>query len=81
MPATGACIDWLNPSQRISKDVGYSIEAQVGCYPFQDPNLSVKLRYAYAEQESPADGELEGASLLFPAGKNHLVTAQLTLSI
>ena len=73
--------DWLNASQHLSKDVGYSIESQVGCYPFQDPMLSVKLRYAYAKQESPSDGELEGASLLFPAGKSHLVTAQLTLSI
>jgi|GEM_PF-2340537 len=78
----GARFNWLNASNRLKNDLGYSIEGQVGYYPLHTLNLSFKLRYGYGHQDGPQNtDQLKGATLLLPEGNSHLVTLQVMLAI
>ncbi len=67
--------------QIIDGEVAIKREAQLGYYPFQTQNLMGKLRYGCAKQETPGADALGAATLLFPAGWNHILTLQLMIAI
>ncbi len=74
--------NFLNPSNHLSDDLFYSVEGNVGYYPFHNQNLVAKLRYGYGHQQTPAadDPDLEGVQLAAPTGDNQLLTLQLGLA-
>jgi hypothetical protein len=77
--------NWLNASNHMKHDDGWSIETGLGYYPFQSSRFSTKLRYTFIRQNSPGAEALEPGvvQLLFPndVGKTSLVTLQLYVHI
>lgn len=71
----------LDASDELSNDFGYALEGMLGYYPFENPHLSLKLRYGYGHQDTPGSDALGSVALLMPPGTNHLLTAQITLAL
>lgn len=79
-----ARVNWLRASDRLDHATGYSVEGQLGYYPFQSHRASLKLRYGYVHQASPGSDALgSSVHLLFPdaVGNTHLVTVQLYVDV
>ncbi len=76
----GVRVNWLDASTDLSNDRLYSVEGQLGYYPFSTQTLVLKLRYAYGRQNSPGEDALGSVPLVAPEGKYHIATAQLGLA-
>jgi hypothetical protein len=72
--------NYLDPSNKAENDKFYSIEGQLGYYPFGTQNLVLKLRYGYGHQDQPSEEDLAAVRLPVPAGDNQILTAQLGLA-
>jgi hypothetical protein len=68
----------LQANTDLDNDLFYSVEGQVGYYPFQSQRLVSKLRYGYGSQEDPG---VDGAPLHATPGNHHLVTLQVGLAL
>ncbi len=67
---------WLDPADGVDDNEAFELEGQV-VYYVNGPDLALKLRYGYINQQSPDDpGD---AALPFLPGKSHVATLQLTL--
>lgn len=77
----GARFNWLNASDHLKNDKGYSLEGQVGYYPLHTLNLQAHVRYGYGRQQNPGTEDLGAVTLLLPPGKNHLLTLQIMIAI
>jgi hypothetical protein len=73
--------NWLDPSTSLDNDRFVSGEVQLALYVTRSPNLVVKLRYGFGNQQSPGKEAL-GPVTLFTAtpGDIHVGTAQLNLA-
>ena len=71
--------DWADPSTRLSTDRFLAGEGQVTYY-VKAPTLIVKLRYAYADQQSPGMTALGPVKLPGTAGRAQLITLQTNLA-
>jgi hypothetical protein len=76
----GVRVNWLNPSTDLDNDTFASGEVQMAYYVTHSPNLVVKLRYGYGEQQSPGMDALGPVALFTKEGKFQLATAQLNLA-
>ncbi len=72
--------NYLDPSNKAENDQFFSIEGQLGYYPFGTQNLVLKLRYGYGHQDQPSEEDLAALRLPVPAGDNQILTAQLGLA-
>jgi hypothetical protein len=70
---------WANPSTSLSKDRFLSGEGQVTYY-VKAPTLILKLRYAYADQQTPGMAALGAVTLPGTPGREQLVTVQVNLN-
>jgi hypothetical protein len=72
--------NWLDPSTELSGDRFISGEIQLAYYVTHSPNLVVKARYGYGDQNSPGEEALGPVPLFTRAGKIHIGTLQLNLA-
>jgi len=70
---------WADPSTSLSNDRFLAGEGQVACY-VKAPTLILKLRYAYADQETPGMTALGAVKLPGTAGTTQLITLQVNLA-
>jgi hypothetical protein len=71
--------DWTNPSTSLSNDRFLAGEGQVTYY-VKAPTLILKLRYAYADQQTPGMTALGSVKLPATAGRTQLITFQANLA-
>jgi hypothetical protein len=71
--------DWANPSTGLSDDRFLAGEGQLTCY-VRAPTLILKLRYAYADQQTPGMTALGSVKLPATAGRTQLITFQANLA-
>jgi hypothetical protein len=71
--------DWTNPSTSLSDDRFLAGEGQVTYY-VKAPTLILKLRYAYADQQTPGMTALGSVKLPATAGRTQLITFQANLA-
>jgi len=71
--------DWANPSTSLSDDRFLATEGQVTYY-LEAPTLILKLRYAYADQQTPGTAALASVTLPGTAGRTQLITFQVNLN-
>jgi hypothetical protein len=76
----GFRVNWLNPSTDLANDRFISGEVQLAYYVSHSPNLVVKLRYGFGNQQTPGMEALGPVALFTRAGDLHLGTAQLNLA-
>lgn len=69
---------WTNPSTSLSNDRFLGGEGQVTYY-VKAPTLILKLRYAYADQQTPGTTALGSVTLPGTAGRTQLITLQVNL--
>jgi hypothetical protein len=72
-------VDWADPSTRLSDDRFLAGEAQVTYY-VKAPTLILKLRYAYADQQTPGMTALGSVTLPGTAGRTQLITFQTNIA-
>jgi hypothetical protein len=70
---------WTDPSTSLSNDRFLAGEGQVAYY-VKAPALILKLRYAYADQQSPGMTALGSVKLPGTAGTTQLITLQVNLA-
>ena len=71
--------NWIDPSTRLSNVRTLIGEAQVAYY-IHAPVLVLKLRYGYADQQTPGPAALGSVSLPIQAGRSQILTLQLNLA-
>jgi hypothetical protein len=71
--------DWANPSTSLSDDRFLAGEGQLTYY-VRAPTLILKLRYAYADQQTPGMTALGSVKLPGTAGRTQLITFQANLA-
>jgi hypothetical protein len=71
--------DWANPSTSLTDDRFLAGEGQVTYY-VKAPMLILKLRYAYADQQTPGTTALGSVKLPGTAGRTQLITFQVNLA-
>jgi hypothetical protein len=71
-------VGWIDPSTALSNDRFLAAEGQVACY-VKAPTLILKLRYAYADQQTPGMTALGSVKLPGTAGTTQLITLQSNL--
>lgn len=71
--------DWADPSTSLSNDRFLAGEGQVTYY-VKAPMLILKLRYAYADQQTPGTTALGSVKLPGNAGRTQLITFQVNLA-
>jgi hypothetical protein len=69
---------WTNPSTSLSNDRFLAGEGQVTYY-VKAPTLILKVRYAYADQQTPGMAALGSVTLPATAGRTQLITLQVNL--
>jgi len=69
---------WTDPSTSLSNDRFLGADGQVACY-VKAPTLILKLRYAYADQQTPGMTALGPVKLPATAGTTQLITLQSNL--
>ncbi len=74
-----AQVDWADPSTSLSNDRFLAGEGQVAYY-VRAPQLIFKLRYAYADQQTPGTTALGSVKLPATAGRTQLITLQVNLA-
>lgn len=74
--AGGVRLGWLDPDNDIDDNEALEFEGQL-VYYINGPDLALKLRYGYINQQSPDDPG--NAGLPFLPGRSHVATLQLTL--
>jgi hypothetical protein len=75
-----ARFNWLDPSVDLDNDRFISGEIQLAYYVSHSPNLVMKLRYGYGDQDSPGMAALGPVSLFTSEGRLQIATAQLNLA-
>ena len=71
--------NWVDPSKHLSNDRYLAGQAQV-TYDVKAPILILKLRYAYADQQTPGMTALGSVKLPGTAGRTQLITFQINLA-
>jgi hypothetical protein len=71
--------DWADPSTQLSNDRFLAGEGQLTYY-VHAPMLILKLRYAYADQQTPGMTALGSVKLPGTAGRTQLITLQANLA-
>ncbi len=83
MFGVGARFNWLDPNTDLDDDRVIELEG-MGAWFIHAPELVLKLRYAWLDQDSPSTDDLAEApgdfELPFIVGSSHVVTLQLTMA-
>ncbi len=83
MFGVGARFNWLDPNTDLDDDRVVELEA-MGAWFIHAPELVLKLRYAWLDQDEPDPDDLAAApgdfQLPFIVGSSHVATLQLTLA-
>jgi hypothetical protein len=72
----GVRVNWLNASVDLDETQMFSVEGQFAYY-ISAPYVVLKLRFGYANQQSPGTDALGDVTLYLPPGKSYVSTLQL----
>jgi len=75
----GVRVSWIDASVDLADDELFGIEGQFAYY-IHAPYLVLKLRFGYANQQSPGEDALGPVTVYLPTGKSYLGTLQLNAS-